>query len=115
MKSSTHSTDWREYRRLRAWDLNQKGWKQRLIAEALGVSEQAVGQWINTARKDGVDHLSIRKSPGRHPKLSSSELKSLEEKLSQGARQYGYPNDLWDTHRVRHIIHKYFGVQYNRY
>lgn len=36
--------DWREARRLRAWKLKQKGWKQKDIAEALGVSKGAVSR-----------------------------------------------------------------------
>jgi predicted transcriptional regulator len=33
---------WKEARRLQAWKLKQKGWAQRQIAEALGVSQGAV-------------------------------------------------------------------------
>ncbi|MBI5760422.1 MAG: helix-turn-helix domain-containing protein, partial [Planctomycetales bacterium] len=46
--------DWREVRRRRAWELKQQGWKQRDIAEALGVTEGAVSQWLSTARAEGV-------------------------------------------------------------
>jgi predicted transcriptional regulator len=38
--------DWREARRYRAWELKQQGWKQKDIAQALGVSEAAVSQWL---------------------------------------------------------------------
>ncbi len=41
--------DWREARRLRAWELKQKGWKQQDSAEALGVSNGAVSQWMHKA------------------------------------------------------------------
>jgi hypothetical protein len=34
--------NWKEARRLQAWRLKQRGWPQRQIAEALGVSEGAV-------------------------------------------------------------------------
>ncbi len=33
----TLPADWREGRRLRAWELAQQGWKQKDIAAALGV------------------------------------------------------------------------------
>jgi len=36
-KERRRPKDWREARRLRAWKLKQKGWKQKDIAEALGV------------------------------------------------------------------------------
>ena len=41
---------WKEARRLQAWHLKQTGWSQRRIAEALGVSEGAVSQWMIRAR-----------------------------------------------------------------
>ena len=39
---SKEATDWREGRRLRAFELKQQGWPQQRIAEALGVSKGAV-------------------------------------------------------------------------
>ena len=41
-----HRGDWKEWRRLRAWELAQQGWEQKKIAEALGVTEAAVSQWM---------------------------------------------------------------------
>lgn len=34
--------DWREWRRLQALHLKQEGWYQRVIAEALGTSEETI-------------------------------------------------------------------------
>src|SRR5215813_7247320 len=45
--------DWREWRRLRAFHLKQRGWYQRDIAEALGVREEAVSRWLARARDRG--------------------------------------------------------------
>jgi transcriptional regulator with XRE-family HTH domain len=45
--------DWREGRRLRAWELKQQGWSQRLIAAALGVTPGAISQWMTRVREDG--------------------------------------------------------------
>jgi len=50
--NNDHS-DWREARRFRAFSLKQEGWKQKDIAEALGVSESAVSQWMKRAREGG--------------------------------------------------------------
>ena len=49
--------DWREERRKRAWDLKQHGWKQQTIAQALGVSEGAVSQWLKRGRDGGREAL----------------------------------------------------------
>ena len=50
---SKEATDWREGRRLRAFELKQQGWSQRRIAEAFGVSKGAVSQWMKRARQGG--------------------------------------------------------------
>ncbi|MGH2371033.1 MAG: helix-turn-helix domain-containing protein, partial [Chloroflexota bacterium] len=66
MATKTFATphDWREGRRLRAWELAQAGWKQRTSAAALGVTEGAVSQWLARARADGVAALRHRPAPG---------------------------------------------------
>lgn len=52
---SRRAADWREGRRIRAWELKQKGRKQRDIAQALGVSPGAVSQWLKRGREGGVE------------------------------------------------------------
>jgi hypothetical protein len=37
---------------LSAWELKQQGWKQGLIARALGVTPVAVSQWLKWAREE---------------------------------------------------------------
>ena len=44
---SQDAWEWREDRRLRAWGLKQRGWKQRDIATALGVTQGVVSQWLS--------------------------------------------------------------------
>ena len=39
---SKEAADWREGRRLRAWELKKEGWSQQRISDALGVSKGAV-------------------------------------------------------------------------
>jgi predicted transcriptional regulator len=51
---SKEATDWREGRRLRAFELKQDGWSQQQIADVLGVSKGAVSQWMKRARQGGV-------------------------------------------------------------
>lgn len=43
-KKESFPKDWREGRKLRAWELYQQNWKQKDIAAALGVTEGAVSQ-----------------------------------------------------------------------
>ena len=70
--SGTHSSqaaDWREGRRIRAWELKQEGWKQRDIAQALGISAGAVSQWLKRGREGGVEGLRRRPPPWRTASL----------------------------------------------
>jgi transcriptional regulator len=53
--SSQQATNWREGRRLRDLELKERGWKQTQIADALGVSEGAVSQWMKRAREEGEE------------------------------------------------------------
>ena len=66
---SSQAADWREGRRIRAWELKQEGWKQRHIAQALGVSAGAVSQWLKRGREGGVEGLRRRPPPWRTASL----------------------------------------------
>jgi len=49
--------DWREWRRFRALQLKEQGWRQRHIAEALGVTEDTVGRWEGKGDITDIDRL----------------------------------------------------------
>jgi transposase len=105
--------DWREARRLRAWELKQKGWKQKDIAEALGVSKGAVSQWFKKAESAGVEALRKRKGGGPKPRLSAEQLKQLPTLLNQGAEHFGFRGEVWTRARVASVIQQTFGVKYS--
>ena len=105
--------DWREGRRLRAWELKQQGWPQRTIAAALGVTPSAVSQWLKRAAEGGVAALCTRPRPGPTPKLTPEQLARLPEVLARGAEAYGFVGDVWTTTRVAAVIEREFGVRYH--
>jgi transposase len=111
-KRSREATDWKEGRRLRAWELKQQGWKQAAIAEALGVTPGAVSQWMSRVRQEGVAGLYKRKAPGPKPRLTPEQLALLPELLERGAEAYGFRGDLWTQKRVAEVIRREFGVVY---
>ena len=66
--------DWRQWRRLRALQLKEQGWRQRAIAEALGVTEDTVGRWLARARVGGPAALllvPLRATPRNSRPLSA--------------------------------------------
>jgi len=110
---SSQATDWREGRRLRAWELHQKGWKQQAIAEALGVTQGAVSQWIKRAREGGIEGLRRRPAPGAAPRLSWEQQAQLPPLLAKGAESFGFRGDLWTQPRIAELIRWEFGVSYH--
>lgn len=111
---SSQAKDWREGRRFRALELKEQGWKQTHIAQALGVSEGAVSQWMKRAREKGVQALRHKPPPGAPPRLSEQErARRLPELLAQGAQAHGFRGDVWTCERVAIVIRKEFGVSYH--
>lgn len=105
--------DWREWRRLRAWQLKQEGWSQRAIAGALGVSEVSVSHWLARASESGPESLRKRPGPGRPPSLSPRQKGLIPEFLWHGAEAYGFSGEVWTCARVASVIAEEFGVLYH--
>jgi transposase len=103
-------TNWKEARRLQAWQLKHKGWSQRQIADALGVSEGAVSQWMTRARHGGLEALRHCPPPGAPRRLTDAQLARLPELLQPGAEAYGFRGQVWTRARVAAIIRLEFGV-----
>src|SRR5215218_2222855 len=110
---SGQASDWREGRRLRAFELKERGWKQTEIADALGVTEGAVSQWMKRAREEGVEGLRHKPPPGATSRLSEEERAELPELLAQGAEAHGFRGSVWTCERVAEMIRKEFGVLYH--
>lgn len=111
---SAQTTDLREYRRFRAWELRQEGWTQQRIASALGVTQGAVSQWLKRAREGGgPEALRRRKAPGAQPRLMPKQLARIPELLERGAEAHGFRGDVWTRERVGKVIEREFGVSYH--
>ena len=108
--SPTHG---KEARRFQAWQLKHKGWSQRQIADALGVSESAVSPWMARARKGGLEALRHGPSPGAPRRLTDAPLARLPALLQRGAEAYGFRGEVWTRARVAVIIRRECGVSYH--
>lgn len=106
--------DWREARRLRAWELRKQGWQAVRIAEALGVTRGAVSQWFKRADEEGVEGLYGRKAPGPKSRLSDEQLARLPSLLEAGAEAHGFRGEVWTCPRVAQVIKREFGVTYTQ-
>jgi len=106
--------DWREERRLRAIELYNKGWQQKLIAEALGVTKGAISQWIkkfkDLPQEQQSDAVRLKKSTGRKPAIASEDRPKLVALIEQGAEKLGFVGDVWTAPRVQSIAKRELGI-----
>jgi len=112
-KNTPLPKNWREGRRMRAWELHEQGWKQKDIAQALGVTEGAVSQWFKKARAQGIQSLRHQSPPGAQPKLKQDQRAQLPALLAKGAEAFGFRGQVWTTARVAEMIWQTFGVRYH--
>ena len=82
--NASEPQNYREYRRLRAWEMHQQGYRQQAIADALGLTQGAVSQIIACARGSGVAALRHHKPQGAKPRLTAAQKAELVAKLRQG-------------------------------
>lgn len=110
---STSSQNALEFRRLRAVELYDQGWRPVRIAEALGVTRGAVSQWLKAYREKGIDALRYRKVSKKPSRLSSQQKEELVVMLCQGPETFGYIGHVWTQARVGELIERKFGVCYH--
>src|SRR4051812_14000822 len=104
----------REWRRLRALHLKQRGWHQRAIAEALGVREETVSRGGAPPRPGGPQALLARPGTGRPPKLTDAQKRRIPEFLWHGPEAYGFRGQVWTRARIAGVIQEEFGVRYHK-
>jgi transposase len=109
----TTPQNWKEARRLQAWRLKQQGWPQRQIAEALGVSEAAVSQWVKRGRDGGPHALRHRPAAGAPRRLAAEQLACLPDLLRRGPAAYGFRGELWTRSRIAAVIRLEWGISYH--
>jgi len=102
-----------ERRRRQAIRLLKAGKNLSAVARAVSASVSSVFRWYQTYRKKGLQGLRPQPTPGRPPKLSTSQRKQLAKLLLKGSLAAGYRTDLWTLKRVAQMIRKHFGVAYH--
>lgn len=101
-----------ERRRLRGWQLYQRGWSMRDIAKALGVSVNAVWKWVAVGQANGDQALKARPTPGRPARLSARHRLMLIAMLRDDPSAYGLRSDVWTIADTQAMIKRLFDVEY---
>jgi transposase len=102
-----------ERRRRQAIRLLKAGHHLSAVARAVSASVRSVFRWAEAYRQQGLKGLRPRPTPGRPPKLSSSQKKRLTSLLMTGPLAAGYRTDLWTLRRVAQLIRRQWGVVYH--
>lgn len=102
-----------EVLRRRCVELDQAGWKQGPIAQALGLTQGWVSQTLKKYREQGALGLQWRKPPGAPTRLTSDQLCQLVEELNKGAEHQGFAGAIWTRPRINEVIKKLFDVSYD--
>lgn len=102
-----------EHRRLRAYELMQRGWRATDIAAALGVSKAAVSQWAKVVRDGGRNALASRKAPGAASLLTERHRKLIGAMQLDPPTAFGLQGDRWTRQLMQMMIKRLFGIRYS--
>lgn len=112
--SDSQPHDWREWRRIRALELAELGWKQHAIAFALDVSECAVSHWLARAEHGGQEALRSRPRPGPEARITDEQFRLIPDFLWHGPEAYGFRGNVWTCERVVGVLAQELGVSYSK-
>lgn len=95
-----------ERRRFKAIKLHKKGFSQYRIAKHLGVSFEAVSNWVEVYRERGLNGLKTQGSPGPKSQLTDNDRRKLKSAIIQGPEAFGYDTGIWTLERIAAVIRK---------
>ncbi len=81
------------------------------VADRLGLSRATVYAWLRAFLVEGVASLRPHASPGRPPKLTSTQKQHLRELVTAGPEAAGYQTGCWTSALLQDLIHREFGVR----
>ena len=101
-----------EKRRRLAVRLLNQGRPYHVVTKEVNASISSLVRWRQAYRKKGRAGLKPKPHPGRPPRLSEKQKKTLVRILVKGPLETGYSTDLWTLKRIGQVIRKRFGVRY---
>src|SRR5437870_6269488 len=99
--------------RRRAVQLLQAGRPMSAVARQMQASVSSVWRWWQTYQRARPRGLRPTPTPGRPPRLSEGQRRTLERILARGPRRAGYPTGLWTLARVGKVIQRQFGIRHH--
>lgn len=102
-----------ETRRRQAVALRKTGLSTRAVAKVIGCAPASVTRWEQEFDQGGPAGLNPKPQGGSRSKLSDQRREELSKILVKGAREAGFPTELWTLSRVKLVIEREFDVTYH--
>ena len=103
-----------EARRKLAVERVLAGYTQRAVATFLGVAESTVNRWMADYRRVGsLAGIQAKPTPGRPPKLTARQQKTVLGWVAKPPTRFGFASDLWTSRRLATLIAQRLGVRFN--
>ena len=90
-----------------------EGYSQQEVAVFLGLHRSTVSRWVCTARDQGADGLKAKPTPGRPPKLTARQEKTVLSWIAKSPTSFGFATDLWTSRRLAVLIEQRLGIRFN--
>src|SRR3954453_1908720 len=87
-----------EFRRRQAVQAVHAGNSVKDVARIMGVGRRTIYRWLNLEQLPQA--LAAKPSLGPATRFSVDQQRALERLLLQGAKAYGWSNELWTTKRI---------------
>jgi len=113
LKQGQSCGDLRMVKRLLAILAVSEGMLYSQIAMNLKVSEESIRLWINAFLLKGPGGLKSKKAAGRPPKLTKSQKRELDQLITEGPDNAGFPGACWRSPMIQALIYARFGVYYS--
>jgi transposase len=102
-----------ERRRFLAVERLRDGYPAQQVADFLGVHLRTVRLWHSRFRRRGKAGLRAKPPPGRPPKLTARQERTVLSWFRQSPRSFGFSTDLWTARRVALVIQRQWSVVFN--
>ena len=83
------------------------------MARQVEASVSSVFRWWQAYQRAGQRGLRSKPTPGRPPRLSEAQKRTLVKRLVRGPLRVGYRTDVWTLGRIAELIRQEFGIRYH--
>ena len=96
-----------------ALKLLSQGYKRHEVATIIGKSLQALGEWVTTYNRKGLEGLRGKKTTGNHRKLTREQKDQISKILKEKTpEQCGEEGKFWTVELLKKLVTREYGITY---